>query len=179
MCHLDIIYNQVICISILGYLFFSLSNSIYAFKWSQWIRCLLVTAGLNFYPDQSWLVTMQLLERIHAHSLPHTSSGLMAIVLGLLSMVLWVPACLGSRGKRKMHSYFAQSSVQESNGGSLCSSSIQVWWKPWGADLYPSTNLLHHLPSLTQLMSKELQSLRLSVSLRVRFTCKCQKEIKF
>lgn len=39
----------------------------------------------------------------------------------------------------------------------------------------PSTNLLHHLPSLTQLMSKKLQSLRLSVSLRVRFTCKCQK----
>lgn len=133
MCHLDIIYNQVICISILGCLFFSLSNSIYAFKWSQWIRCLLVTAGLNFYPDQSWLETMQLPERIHAHSLPHTSFGLMAVVWGLLSIVLWVPACLGLRGKRKMHTYFAQSSVQEYNGGSLCSSSIQVWWKAMGS----------------------------------------------
>lgn len=46
---------------------------------------------------------------------------------------MWIPACLGVKGKRKIHAYFAQSAVQEPKGCNFCSSLIQVRWKLVGS----------------------------------------------
>lgn len=127
-----IIVRFIIKSFFLGYLdiFFFFSNSIYAFTWNQWIRCL--------YSRFKFISRSALIKN---HVVPckgymcvwifYASLRFGAYCHGIRSTVdyMWIPACLGMRGKRKIHAYFAQSTVQESKGCSFCSFFIQVWWK--------------------------------------------------
>ena len=63
----------------------------------------------------------------------HSDSGLLATALELPSIRLWIPACLEVRREREIHTYFAQSTRQESNGRGLCSPSVQIRWAPGGS----------------------------------------------
>lgn len=74
----------------------------------------------------------------------------------LLSIILWIPASLMGRGERKIHTYFAQSTVQESNGCGLHSFFNSGAMETWSVDL--QYWLLHHLTSLIQPIYKQLKS---------------------
>ena len=108
-----------------------------------------------------------------AWSMPHSDFGLIAMESELLSLTLWIPACLGVRGERKIHAYFAQNTVQESNGFASLYPLLGMM-KTYGKSTY-STDLLYQLTFLTQLIPKEVESSRRSVNLKIEFIYKCTK----